>query len=83
MSRRKLDAGCFWCDMTDGSDPFTYWMSIVEADHYGKFRPVTSVRLGVDQSLEFQEDGRALRAVLTRIAKMEDIPDILDYKKIP
>tara|TARA_R110002051_G_scaffold45132_2_gene91031 strand:- start:2911 stop:3162 length:252 start_codon:yes stop_codon:yes gene_type:complete len=83
MSRRKLDAGCFWCDMTDGSDPFTYWMSIVEADHYGKFHPVTSVRLGVDQSFEFQEDGRALRAVLTRIAKMEDIPEILDYKKIP
>tara|TARA_R110002020_G_scaffold475960_1_gene714970 strand:+ start:6841 stop:7092 length:252 start_codon:yes stop_codon:yes gene_type:complete len=83
MSRRKLDVGCFWCDMTDGSDPFIYWMGVVDTDKGGKFFPVTSVRLNLDQFQVFHEDGRALRAALTRIAKMEDIPDMLDYKKIP
>ena len=83
MTRRKLDVGCFWCDMTDGSDPFIYWMGVVETDNGGKFVPVTSVRLNLDQFQVFNEDGRALRAALTRITKMEDIPETIDYERIP
>jgi hypothetical protein len=58
-------------------------MGVVETDKGGKFFPVTSVRLNLDQFQVFHEDGRALRAALTRLAKMKDIPDILDYEKIP
>ena len=81
MMRRKLEAGCFWCD--PGKEPFLYFMGVVEVDNSGKFSPLVTVRLGLEVFQSLQEDGRALRGVLTRIAKMEHIPEIIDYEKIP
>lgn len=82
MKKRKLEVGCFWCDMTREMDPFIYWMEVVEADHYGKFHPVTSVKLPLDVYQMFESDGKALRQCLTKIGKIDEIDPITCYEDI-
>ena len=82
MKREKLEVGCFWCDMTNKEDPPAYWMNVVGLDASTKFYPVTSVKLSLELFQLFHNDGKALRRVLTRISKLEYIPEVLAYEKI-
>ena len=80
--KKKLEVGCFWCDMTNKKDPPIYWMNVVSVDDYGRFEPVTSVELSLEVFQLFHNDGKALRSCLTKISKINDIKPITNYQNI-